>query len=291
MTALLCGVALAAMRPIRQETPTLQESPATAPAWTGPIDPAPRLLGTFKADEATQGVAVDRDSIFVIDNTRIGRYDRRTRRKILQNWQDRGKGPLIHMNGGIVYGSTLYAAHSNFPNIPMVSSVETFDTRTLRHTGSHSFGMAEGSLVWMDHRPGDRSGDWWVCFGHYSGKGGELGKPNTMTTLVRMDREWRRKGAVSFPPELMARLDGMTLSGGVFGPDGLLYCSGHHEPEIYVLRLPKAGSVLELVRIMASPVEGQGIALDRATGELFALQRKEKAIYDFALFPRGGSSR
>ena len=260
---------------------TTQGSIPQVEAWSGPIAPAPRLLRKFAAEEATQGVAVDRNSVYVVANTQIGRYDRRTNRKLAAFDGGRG-GAWIHMNGAIVVDGELYATHSNFPAVPMVSSVEVFDPKTLRHKRSHSFGMAEGSLVWMDKLPGQK--DWWVCFGHYSGKGGEAGKPNTMTTLVRMDPEFRRKGAYSFPPALMTRLDGMTLSGGVFGSDGLLYATGHHEPEIYVLRLPKSGSVLELVRIIASPVEGQGLALDRATGELFGLQRKEKSIYTFALF-------
>jgi hypothetical protein len=55
-----------------------------------------------------------------------------------------------------------------------------------------------------------------------------------------------------------------SASGGVWGQDGLLYVSGHDRPEVYVLRLPKSRDVLEHVATIASPIEGQAIALDPA---------------------------
>jgi hypothetical protein len=74
-------------------------------------------------------------------------------------------------------------------------------------------------------------------------------------------------------------------SGGVWGPGDLLYVTSHHAPEFYVFRLPRAGSVLKLVRIVASPAEGQGVALDPARRRFFQIQRKERAVYEFDLSP------
>jgi hypothetical protein len=162
----------------------------------------------------------------------------------------------------------------------MESSVEIFDTKTLDHIGSHSFGHAEGSLVWIDWH----QNCWWVAFGHYNGRGGEPGMTNDRSTLVRMDSEFRRLGSYVFPREFISRWDGMTASGGFFGPDGLIYATGHHAPEIYVMRIPRAGSVLEAVRIIKSPVEGQGMALCSQTGEVFQMQRKERKIYVLKVF-------
>jgi hypothetical protein len=48
-----------------------------------------------------------------------------------------------------------------------------------------------------------------------------------------------------------------------------------------VMRLPKAGPTLELVKIIKSPVEGQGIAIDRKAKRMFQMQRKERSIYEF----------
>ena len=56
----------------------------------------------------------------------------------------------------------------------------------------------------------------------------------------------------------------MSNSGGSWGPDGFLYLTGHDPAELYRMRLPKAGSVLELVEIIPMNIRGQGIAWDRS---------------------------
>ncbi|GAB4454254.1 MAG: hypothetical protein OHK0029_08700 [Armatimonadaceae bacterium] len=238
------------------------------------------LIAKFKADEATQGVAVDRDCFYAIANSTIGKYERKTGKK-LGEFKSTREIPLIHMDGGMVRGNKLYCSHSNFPETPMLSSVEIFDTKTLNHIESHSFGRDAGSLTWIDWL----EPHWWICYGHYNGKGGEPGKPNTMTTLIRYDTEWRPRGAYAFPNEVIARWDGMTASGGVWGPNRLLYVTSHHEPEFYIFRLPRSGSMLELVHIVKSPVEGQGLAIDIPDRRLFQMQRKERSIYEFDLTP------
>lgn len=238
------------------------------------------LLRKFPTEEATQGVAVDRDYFYAIDNARIGKYDRATGRKV-RTYQGAPERPLIHMDGGMVRGTVLHCSHSNFPETPMLSSIESFDTRSLTHLASQSFGLDAGSLTWMDWF----EGAWWVCFGHYNGKGGEPGKTNQASVLVRYDSQWRKLGGYVFPAALVARWDGMTASGGVWGPNRTLLVTGHHAPEIYQLRLPRVGSVLEIVQIIASPIEGQGIALDSARKRLFQIQRKERAVYEFDLAP------
>jgi hypothetical protein len=55
---------------------------------------------------------------------------------------------------------------------------------------------------------------------------------------------------------------GRSNSGGAFGADGRIYATGHDAPEVYVLRLPRAGATLELVDILPAPIAGQGIAWD-----------------------------
>ena len=245
------------------------------------VAPELPLIAKFKAEEAIQGVAVDKQFFYAIDNTSIGKYERNTGRKV-GAFRSSPQTPLIHMDGGMVLNGKLYCSHSNFPEIPMLSSIEIYDTRTMEHIGSQSFGHDLGSLTWVDWQ--DNS--WWVCFGHYNGKGGEPGKPNTLTVVVRYDREWRKIAGYSFPTDLVtARWDGMTASGAVWGPNRQLIVAGHHAPELYVFRLPRAGSVLELIRIVKSPAEGQGIAIDLASRRLFQIQRRERAVYEFDLTP------
>jgi hypothetical protein len=52
----------------------------------------------------------------------------------------------------------------------------------------------------------------------------------------------------------------------------LLYISGHDAPELYVLRLPAQGVMLEYVTTIDVPFEGQGWAWDRSAGD-------ERVIY------------
>lgn len=55
----------------------------------------------------------------------------------------------------------------------------------------------------------------------------------------------------------------MSNSGGSWGPDGSLYLTGHDPAEVYRVRLPAIGSVLEVEEIIPLNVHGQGIAWDR----------------------------
>jgi hypothetical protein len=244
------------------------------------IAPELPLIAKFKTDEAIQGVAADERFFYAIDNAAIGKYERNTGRKVAA-FRSTPQIPLKHMDGGAIIKGKLYCSHSNFPETPMTSSIEVFEPRTLEHLQSQSFGLDAGSLVWVDWQ----DDSWWVCFGHYNGKGGEPGKPNTMTSLVRYDTTWRKIGGYVFPTDIIARWDGMTASGGVWGPRRRLYVTSHHAPEFYVFRLPRSGSILETVRIVKSPAEGQGLAIDPTQKRLFQIQRKERSVYEFDLAP------
>ena len=99
----------------------------------------------FATEEATQGVAVDENFFYAISNRRIGKYDKHTGQRV-GGWEGEPTGPIIHLDSGIVRDGLLSCAHSNYPGVPMVSSVEVFDTETLEHVGSHSFGIR-----WLCH--------------------------------------------------------------------------------------------------------------------------------------------
>lgn len=68
----------------------------------------------------------------------------------------------------------------------------------------------------------------------------------------------------TLPKAILDRFEDMSNSGGSWGPDGYLYLTGHDPAELYRMRLPKAGSVLELVDIIPMNIRGQGIAWDRS---------------------------
>ncbi|MEI2724337.1 MAG: hypothetical protein V9H26_12650 [Verrucomicrobiota bacterium] len=122
----------------------------------------------FPAPEARQGVAADDQYLYVISNYALGKYRKNTGERV-SGWECPKGEPLTHLNAGIVRKGRLYCAHSNFPGVPMLSSVEIWDTATMKHVGNHSFGRTDGSLTWIDRR----NGRWIACFVHYGNKGGE----------------------------------------------------------------------------------------------------------------------
>jgi len=214
-------------------------------------------LKRFEAAEARQAVAVDAHYFYAIGNRVIGKYDKRTGERV-GGYAGRKEGAIHHLNSGVVIDGRLYCAHSNYPGVPMLSSIEIFDAETLEHVGSHSFGITPGSATWIDRR----DGLWWVAFGNYEGSGGVPGRGPEWTEVVRYDDQWRRVGGYGFPPEVVERFGTRSNSGGAFGPGELLYTTGHDAAELYAMRIPTSGSVLELVEILRVAAEGQGIAWD-----------------------------
>lgn len=249
----------------------LQVSPAILlliAAVTGCASRHPvEVVRRFSAPEANQAVAVDTNFFYAIDDAAIGKYDKRSGQRA-GGWAD-ATGRITHLNSGIVFGDELYCAHSNYPETPMVSSVEVFETGRMTHVRSIALPQGIGSATWVD-----RTDDtWWVTFAHYAGSGGEPGKGPAQTTLVRFDRAWQPQGGWTFPPAVVSRWDGMSSSGGTWVPGRGLFTTGHHARELYVLDLPVSGRELTLRAIVPFESEGQGIAIDRNEGLLYSIQR------------------
>lgn len=219
----------------------------------------------FEAPEARQGVAVDDAYLYVIGNRVVGKYDKATFERVAA-WSSGEDGPIIHFNAGIVFEDHLVLAHSNYPEIPMTGSVEFFDPETLQPVASHSFGAYFGSVTWvLPFRDG-----WLVCFAHYANRAAEPNRDPTWTNLVHFDRQWRRIGGWVFPKALFAHIGGAyTLSGGAFGPEELLYVSGHDDPELHLLRFPSQGSEMVWLGSIPMPAAGQAFAWDPAQPDRF----------------------
>jgi hypothetical protein len=262
VAALLFALAVAApaQEPARASTDTLPRQPHGRPLRP-PAASGRRIeeVRRFPAPEAHQGVAVDARYFYAVDNARIAKYERASGRRVAE-WTGTADGPIIHLNSCIVAAAELVCAHSNYPGVPMLSSLESWSTAELKHTASRSLGVYEGSLTWAVRR----GTDWWLCFANYGNASGTPGRGPEWTTLVQFDERWNRKAAYAFPVRLMERLAPNSSSGGSWGADGLLYVSGHDEAELYVLRLPEMGSVLEWVDTIPAPIEGQAWVFDPA---------------------------
>ncbi|MDQ7910432.1 hypothetical protein RB614_38655 [Phytohabitans sp. ZYX-F-186] len=272
--ALAGSLAPAGAAPRAAEVPVA--AAAEPPVFTATLD---RTYDTF---DANQGVAVDDRYFYVVDNRRVTKHDRATGQPLLQFAAESG-GPMIHMDSGVVVGGKLYAAHSNYSDSPMESSVEVFDTRTMRHVHTYSFGIFRGSLTWLDRY----DGAWWAGFANYdivpSGQTEPYGGTYN-TQVVKLDDDFQVVESWTIPKPILDRFKPMSNSGGSWGPDGRLWLTGHDLGEAYVMRLPQAGGELEWVATVALPgVEGQGIAWDRAGSRstLWAIKRTTSQAFRF----------
>lgn len=227
-------------------------------------------LSRFKAPNATQAIAVDEYCFYTISNSKIIKRDKESG-KVLAQWE----GPLKHLNSGIIIDGKLYCANTNYPETPMASSIEIFDTKTLEHVGNHSFGIYVGSCTWLDRK----DDTWYVMFVHYDERGKERDLDASYTTLIQFDNQWRRMAGWTVSKDLVDHLRPMSISGGTFGKDGLIYASPHHFEEMYVLKLPEIGYELEWLETIEVPFRGQGIAWDPSKeGIMYGIHRKNREV-------------
>jgi hypothetical protein len=227
----------------------------------------------FVTIEAVQGVAVDKDHFYTINTRGIGKYEKLTGKFIKELKMT--TGPIIHLDGAIVIKDKLYCAHSNYPGIPMKSSIEIFSTSDLKHTGTHVFEVNHGSCTWADFY----KNSWWVCFAQYDQFKASTGKGSEGTVLVRYDSKWNEKESWTFPEKIINEIKPMSVSGGSWGPDGKLYVTGHDSASIYILKLPAKGHILEYTGTAKIESRGQGIAWDRSgSNRLYGIIRKENAV-------------
>jgi hypothetical protein len=172
----------------------------------------------------------------------------------------------------------------------MTSSLEIFDAETMEHIGTHSFGVRWGSLTWVDWH----DGHWWMGFANYDkpfGPNNSKYGDKRNTIIVKMTKDYRPVESWTLPKALLEKFEDMSNSGGSWGPDGSLYLTGHDPAELYRMRFPKAGSVLELDGIIPMNIRGQGVAWDRSDrGAIFgiiratAAEKKAGALHKVTVF-------
>lgn len=209
----------------------------------------------YKAPQAKQGVVANKDYFIVFSNDSIVKYDKITGKMVGSIFNKN----LIHLNSGVIKDGKIYCAHSNYPGIPMWSSIEVFDEKTLEHIESHSFGIENGSCTWLDIY----DNHYYVMFAQYANLGKmEPNKNVSWSQLVKYDKDWRRIEAWVLPPALVEHLTPYSLSGGVIMQDGRILATHHHHQEIYVLSFPKMGAQLVWEKTIPTNIHGQAIAFD-----------------------------
>ncbi|QRG79576.1 hypothetical protein [Citrobacter sp. R56] len=236
-------------------------------------------LSRFPIEVARQGVAVDASYIYAIDDKTIAKYPKKGSSNPLSVWHGKEGDNIKHFNSCYAQDNVLYCSHSNYSSRPVLSSMEMFSTNDMSHVGNHSFGFMGfnyGSVTWVfPYR-----GYWWAGFANYDEKGTEAGKDHNYTALVKFDNEGRVLESWAFPSNVLEKMAPKSSSGGGWGPDGLLYVTGHDAKELYVLRLPETGSILEYVTTINVPFEGQAWAWDRSSPEriIYGITRNSKEV-------------
>ncbi|MCT2398348.1 hypothetical protein [Novosphingobium mangrovi (ex Huang et al. 2023)] len=245
---------------------------AAAPVAAQDPQPAP-VVHQIAAPEARQGVASDGTHVYAIDNTAIARYRIADGRKVAEWHGDPARYP--HINSCTIAQAELVCAASNYPGVPQLSTIEIFAPETLHHLRSVSLGMMPGSLTVLDRH----DGHWWAVLANYDGKGGEPGRDHRYTLFARLDEEFRIVRGWAFPDDVLARFAPRSASGASWGADGHLYVSGHDLPELYVLDLPDAGSVLVHKATIPVVTHGQAIDFDpREPALLWSIDRASNTV-------------
>lgn len=220
-----------------------------------------KQTGTLSAPEAHQAAAADERFVYAITNTLVAKYDRQSGERLATS-----TGEAKHLNSGFLWERRLYCAHSNYPQMPERSEIKVLDLESMRLTTFKDFGNFGGSLTWaVQHEE-----HWWCNFARY-------GDDNAQTFLVKFNNDWREQGRWTYPDEVIRELGRMSLSGGLWR-NGTLLVTGHDDPVLFQLRLPKTGNVLEFVGKQPAPFTGQGIAIDPKTGGLVGIQRSKKRV-------------
>lgn len=267
--------------------PSKEELRAAYKKWQEslPVAPKPELtrhglvateLGRWHVLEANQGVAVDDNYFYGIGNFALVKHRKDTGERVGEWFGKRG-GPIIHFNSGWVDNNKLVLSHSNFPQLPMASSIETYDTKLLQPLSSYSLGIKLGSLTWAVRH----NGYWWACFANYNDSGTTPGFDQRWTYVGQFDDHWQQQQSWLFPPQVIASWGVSSSSGGDWGDDGLLYATGHDATELHVLRLPKQGVTLEYITTIDVPFEGQAWAWDRSVkGEriIYGISREQQQV-------------
>ena len=213
------------------------------------------------APEAVQAAAADEHFVYAIASRQIAKYDRKSGKRISVS-----TGNAKHLNSGFLWNGQLLCAHSNYPQTPEISEIKSLNPKTMKLTTFRNFGNYGGSLVWVIRH----NKHWWCNFAHY-------GDQNSETFLARFNDDWKETGRWTFPESVIRQLGSYSLSGGLWFGDDLLV-TGHDRQELYRLKLPASGSVLQFVGREEVPFTGQGIAIDLQADGLVGISRADRKI-------------
>ena len=205
----------------------------------------------YDAKEAKQGVAIDSKYFYAINNNSIGKYSRKSGKRVLYK-----KVPFKHLNGGKIVNGDLVVVN-NPAGKPEQNALIWLDPSNLQVVDVMQMSFIQGSLTWFDWA-WDK---WWVCDARY-------GKKVKDTTIYCFNEQWEPMGFWKIPKSLVGDLEPYSLSGGAWFGDHL-YVSGHDKPEMYLLELPKDKLHAKLIQTVQVCFDGQGFVFERGKGKIY----------------------
>ena len=224
-------------------------------------NPKLKSVQRFHAPQANQAAAADTKFFYAIGSRGITKYDRNTGEVVAKS-----SGKAKHLNSGYFHQGKLLCAHSNFPTLPEQSEVLSLDPKTMRLTVYRDLGNPGGSLTWVVQK----KGNWWCNFAKY-------GKKNAETFVIKYDNHWKEIARYTYPQKLINQLGKYSISGGIWVGEEL-WVTGHDDPFLFRLSLPKKGSEFFYLGKTKVPFTGQGFATDPETGGLVGINRANKEI-------------
>ena len=224
-------------------------------------NPKLKSVQRFHAPQANQAAAADKEFFYAIGSRGITKYDRNTGEVVAKS-----SGKAKHLNSGYFHQGKLLCAHSNFPTLPEQSEVLSLDPKTMRLTVYRDLGNPGGSLTWVVQK----KGNWWCNFAKY-------GKKNAETFVIKYDNHWKEIARYTYPQKLINQLGKYSISGGIWVGEEL-WVTGHDDPFLFRLNLPKKGSEFFYLGKTKIPFTGQGFATDPETGGLVGINRANKEI-------------
>ena len=224
-------------------------------------NPELKSVQRFHAPQANQAAAADKEFFYAIGSRGITKHDRNSGKELAKS-----SGKAKHLNSGYFHQGNLLCAHSNFPTLPERNEILSLDPKTMRLTIYRDLGNPGGSLTWVVQK----NGNWWCNFARY-------GKKNPETFVIKYDNQWNEIARFTYPQELINQLGKYSISGGIWVGEEL-WVTGHDDPVLFRLSLPKKGSELFYLGKIKVPFTGQGIAADPETRGLVGINRANKEV-------------
>lgn len=205
---------------------------------------------TYKVKEAKNGVALDGKHFYAISNSCIGKYSRKTGKKVLSK-----QFPFKNISGGTFVNGDLVVINNSSKSGNILIWL---DPDTLDIIDTMPVPQVSGTLSWIDWA-WDK---WWVCDAFFK-------KNVKETSIYCFNQDWVLEGYWKLPKSIVNEIKPESLLGGAWFGEYLCVMSNDN-PEMYILELPEHSLYAKLVKKVQVCFDGRGFALERGKGNVYA---------------------